>query len=644
MALHLQRQTARYPSTETWEDITLTDSYHSFRYQASYSSPTRLSFVVEADSHTLPLDYTDYVRFWDDAAKLPDGVTDQDEDHPIFEGWIEEITPGNDPTGVNVVAYDPTYRASRKAVVMSAAAEVATPDTDFPLDGAASYPRAVWNCPNDQDPDYAFAIGQDWEVGRIIQSILDNGLLPLKHLNAATGAAAYDTDDTGYLSGGGSWTGNMSFKPEEKIVATVETPRGLIERILTQHEPTFKLFFEPGTRLWRMHKLPDADDVTITVNDHTQTYPVISAEVRRSAEGRYSAVKIYGPQGVEWKTAVWNGPGSTTGNTLEPTASSTYTIGQVGEETDCYWSFTINDVDFNRIGMKGPGPISVPNFYAGQVLASGDITTQLLTIETETEYPALVVEYGAGNERCVRIAYLDRRNGIVEIDSGTCLYLWNPAGTPGTDRYVLPTKVTFHYPNLTDPISVRSPTSGFSGTVYSVGGIESELKEYDESLAVDVRYGVPVTTSTRLDRMQLFADRLLEERKDLVHSGAIREHGIDYRFAWLGKRVNIAALKEDGTSLTTGWESIGAWVTDVDIDFEERATTISMHTDQMELFGLDPEALKLRLGIRPATWRMFVNWSTFFYYSGRFGGDWTQTYGVNVETTSGYFDDKGGVQ
>ena len=636
MALHLQRQTARFPATETWEELTLDDTYHSFRYQASYSSPTRLSFVVEADSHTLPLDYVDYVRFWDDAAKLPDGVTDQDEDHPIFEGWIEEITPGTDPTGVNVVAYDPTYRASRKAIVMSAASVAADPTSDFPIDGPAGYPRAVWNCPNTQDPDYAFAIGQDWTVSQIIKSILDNGLLPLKHLNAATGSAAYTSTDTD--------SPNMTFKPEDKIVATVETPRGLVERILTQHEPTFKPFWEPGTRLWRLHKLPDATATTITVNDDTQTYPVLSAEVRRSAEGRYSAVKIYGPQGVEWKTAVWNGPGSTTGNTLEPTGSSTYSIGQVGEVSTCYWSFTITDPDFNRIGMKGPEPILVPNFYAGQVLASGDITTQLLTISTETEFPALVVEYGTGNERAVRIAYLDRRNGIVEIDSGTCMYLWDPAGTPGVDRYVLPTKVTLHYPNLTDPLYVRSPETGYEGTVYTVGGIESEYKEYDENLAVDIRYGVPVTTSTRMDRMQLYADRLLAERKDLIHSGGIREHGIDYRFAWLGKRVNIAALKEDGTSLTTGWESIGAWVTDVDIDFEERVTTISMHTDQMELFGLDPEALKLRLGIRPATWRMFINWSTFFYYSGNFQSDWNQVYGVSVNTTSGYYDDQGGIQ
>lgn len=643
MALHLQRRTASYPSTETWENLTLDDTYHSFRYQASYSSPTRLSFVVEADSHTIPLDYTDYVRFWDDAGYLPDGVTAQSSSHPIFEGWIEEVTPGTDPTGVNVVAYDPTYRASRMALVMSAAADAAVDPNDFPVDGQASFPRAVWNCPDVLDPDYAFSIGQDLALGQIVQSILDNAILPLKHIGAAKGSdtSCYITSDTGSLSLG-VWSGNLTFKPEEKIVATSETPRSLIERLLRQHEPTFKLFWEPGTRRWRLHKLTDATAVTIRVNDPAESVPVIACEIRRSAEGRYSAVKIYGPQGVEWKTAVWNGP-SGTGHTLVPTASSTYDIGNVGEQTTCYWSFTIDDTTFNRIGMKGPEPIMVPDAYFGRVLSSGEITSQLITTEIATEYPALVVEYGSTGSRTHRIAFLDRRNGIVEIDAGTCLYLWDNEASG--NRYVLPTKVTLHYPNLTDPITVRSPDDGsFTGTVYSVGGIESEYKEYNESLAVDYRYGAPVTTTTRTERMQKYADRLLQERKDLVHAGAIRFHGADYRFAWLEKRIHVAAMKEDGTDLTTGWESIGAWVTDVDIDYSEMVTTVSMHTDQMELFGIDPEDLKLKLGIRPATWQVFFNWSTFFYYGGVFGSDWTQTYGVNVNVTAGYFDEKGGIQ
>jgi hypothetical protein len=147
--------------------------------------------------------------------------------------------------------------------------------------------------------------------------------------------------------------------------------------------------------------------------------------------------------------------------------------------------------------------------------------------------------------------------------------------------------------------------------------------------------------------MQKYADQLLNERKDLVHSGAIRFAGTDYRFVWLNRQVNVTAIKEDGTALTTGWESIGAWATDCEIDYEEMVTTVSMHTDQMELFGLDPEQLKRKLGIRPASWQVFFNWSVFYYYSRQMSAyayELNQRTVVNVETTSGYFDDQGNLQ
>ncbi|CAB4177951.1 hypothetical protein UFOVP1004_42 [uncultured Caudovirales phage] len=596
---------------------------HSFRLNVGYSAPAKLSFVIEADSHTIPLDYASFIRFSDDES--PDGV--------VFEGWVEEVTPGSAPTGVNIVAYDPTYRASRMSIVMSA-----------PDGSAASFPRAVWNCPNINDPDYAFSVGQNYSLGKIIKSILDTATASLQSIKAApAGGAPYLTSDIGHEVAG-EWVGNLQVKPEEKIVATSESPRSLIERLLATYEPTFRLMWEPGERIWRIHSLPDASAVTIKANDHRESVPVIACEVRRSAEGRHSAVKIYGPQGVEWKQAVWHGPGSSTGNTLEPIGADIYSIGVVGEAAQCYWSFAITDTDFNAIGQKGPYPISIPTSYFGEVLAGGDITIQLMTVYEDTVFPALVVEY-PGGFRSVAIGYLDPRNGVVQIPSGQCLYLFDPDAVG--NRYVMPVSVTLHYPNLTDPLVVRSPTSGYSGTVYSIGGIQSEYKEYNESLAVDYQYGVPITTATRIARMQKYADQLHSERKDLVHSGAIRFHGKDYRWAKLNKRVNIGAIEEDLSTLVTGWESIGAWVTDCEIDYEEMVTTVSMHTDQMELFGLDPEQLKRKLGIRPASWQIFFNWSVFYYYSrsmSAYAYELTQRTVVNVETTSGYYDDEGNIQ
>ena len=287
--------------------------------------------------------------------------------------------------------------------------------------------------------------------------------------------------------------------------------------------------------------------------------------------------------------------------------------------------------------MRGPSAISVPDAYAGQVTANGEILTQLLTSYVDTWEPALVINYG-GNYRTYRISFIEPREGTVAISSGSCVFRWNPSLT---NRFELPTAVTLHYPALTTPITVRSPTTGYAGTVSTVGGIENEYREYNEAMAVDFRYGAPVTTGTRIARMQEYANRLHAERKDLVHSGGIQFHGLDYRWAWLGKRVHLTAKDDAAATLTTGWEAIGAWVTDVDYDFEERTTTVSLHTDQMELFGIDPENLKLRLGIRPATFQQFINARAFYFYQ---GSNFNQAYGIEVNTTAGYFDDFGGVQ
>jgi hypothetical protein len=86
--------------------------------------------------------------------------------------------------------------------------------------------------------------------------------------------------------------------------------------------------------------------------------------------------------------------------------------------------------------------------------------------------------------------------------------------------------------------------------------------------------------------------------------------------------VNLAALDDDGGTLTTGWEAVGAIVTDVEYNFSDRTTQLTFSADQMETLGLDVQQLKDRLRIRPATLQFFFNFSIAY--------SWTKT--ANITT------------
>jgi hypothetical protein len=66
----------------------------------------------------------------------------------------------------------------------------------------------------------------------------------------------------------------------------------------------------------------------------------------------------------------------------------------------------------------------------------------------------------------------------------------------------------------------------------------------------------------------------------------------------LNRRVNIDAIDANGGNVATGWESIGAIVTSVELDIENKLTTLQFSTDQAELIGIDIESQKRALKIR----------------------------------------------
>lgn len=654
--MHIQKQAA--PPFGSFADINIESlGVAGMKLKLGYSHPAQLSFTVTVASHTLPFVLTDFIRVWDDAGAVDGTSEDQSGDNPLFEGFVEEITPGDEANIVKIVAYDPTYRSVRKCPLMND--EWDLDSGDEPVEGVAAYPRVVFNATQDNDDDYAYSIGQNHKLGQMIARVLTDGYLPLYHINAAPGDGSPEGNDQAWLeaelgsltsglsssSGAGSgWAGGLQFEPQEKIVSQSESIRSFCERLLGQYDPTTKMAWQPGERLWRFVRVKQSPAVTITVNDPDAWHgAVLSMEIHRSAEGRYGAVKFYGPEGLEWRTAEWTA--GSTADTLEPV--DPVLVGISPNTGLCYHEWIITDTGFTRGANKGPYTIYVPGAYAVWANSNASIVTELVESYVQTWFASLQVRFpdsAAGNDHWKAVSgwRWDTRSGRIWLGDG-CLYRWKPDDP--SNKFEEPIGIRFIYPAFTEPLTVRAPDTGFAGTAFTVGGLEAEKKEYDEALAVGYSYGIPVTTPRRLSRFEDLADQILEQVKDLVYAGGIVLEGLQYDFARLNRRVNIAAKNDDGAPLVTGWESVGAIVTDVEYDFGEMTTTVQFSSDQLETIGLSPELLKQRLRIRPAQLFYFFSWNVAYTYSRKyipgFGSFIGQDYGITVSVEGQWLDEFG---
>lgn len=220
--------------------------------------------------------------------------------------------------------------------------------------------------------------------------------------------------------------------------------------------------------------------------------------------------------------------------------------------------------------------------------------------------------------------WFDAFNGEVHLPNYVYFYRSHPP--PGsTQNYYTPTNYRFTHAYYIDPISVRWPTntSAYSGTGFTVGGIQNTDRIYDEMLAVGYEYGVPVTTAERVEQFRRLANQILKRSRDLVYTGNAVLHGHDYSFKQLNKRVNFSGVDEDGAALTTGWESVNAILTDVEYNFGEGySTTLTFSSDQMEYLGMDVDAMKRDIGITALQAGFIMNMYivTHNWYMNKFGG------------------------
>lgn len=572
---------------------------HDMKLKVSYSHPAEFSFKCQVAHHTYPLQVKAAIMFYDTDAGYSFNT-------PIFEGYIDEVNPGDDGHHVEIICYDPTRKASDEIPIMSLPWEEGNfASGTYPPEGAGSVPRLVMNATIDNDDDYAFSRGFNMSVGQQLALLFDDAYWPLHWWNAA------NNDGYSYVPG---QLATMTFQPQEKVVFESEHLRGGIDRLLGTY-PQVRFLFYPGERKWRFGNLvTDTTSSTLTLNDFTPSTPnVLTLQMQRTFEGRYTAVKVYGPEATLTEThatgdmrcydggpeSLCNGyTGWDAGNyQLEPLRRSRVKLEDYSDASGQHsvWAYREWQI-VDPTKRKGALRLNI-QYLAGM----GDynfVPTFAPTLECSFDGGFTWMAVGGIN--------VDNTNGI--CSTANYMYFWSSHSPPGsTQNYFVPTNWRFTYAHYIEPLWVRWPGSGFQGSAYDVGNIMTERKIYDEMLAVGYEWGVPVTTASRVAQFLQLCATLHDQSNDVVYTGGAVLEGIEYDYLRLGKKVNFAATDADGNALTTGWENVNALLTDVEYDWSNDTTSLSFSSNWMELIGWDVETLKSHLKIRALTPLFFWN-------------------------------------
>lgn len=613
MTLRMQYQTLSFGGFTTVDFSAA--KIEQVKLRVSDSHPSILTWRMWAPAQQTPIPRLAFVIFWDDAAvdEFGNGFT---EHRPIFEGFVEDVKPGDNGHTVEYAAYDPTRRVANEVTIMSTTWQQGVQSSGAvgtkPIPGIGAVPRKVINATIDKDPDYAFSTASYQTVGQIIANLLDEQYQPLYWLNAAPGDGTDAGNGLAYKlnsssgTGGGTELGSMTFVPQEKTVFESESLRSAISRLMSMYSPCHRMRWQPGERLWRFYDLTQAPQLTLTLNDFTGDYKVMSASLEPSIEQCHTAVEIFGPEttlvaapGLEGDEDAFTTQGSApslmplgTGIILE-----TYSDASGMHDVVAYTRWQIVDPTKRRGAKLLSRTVTVPMMSPAADEATGQNFFGYQYIPVKS--PTLQVSFDFGSTwMTIEGVFWDFQNGIADLVNP--VYAWyDPAPTPpSTQQFFVPNAVRLIYAYYSDPLSVRKPTSGYEGSAYTSAGLTSVLQIYDESLAVGYEYGTPVTTSARRAAFEVLAQQMLDERKNIVWSGGCTLAGLQWDFLSLNRRINFDGVDGDGNTITTNWEAINAFLTDVEYDFEQQLTTLTFSSDQMSLMRVDVDRLKEVLKIR----------------------------------------------
>jgi hypothetical protein len=250
-------------------------------------------------------------------------------------------------------------------------------------------------------------------------------------------------------------------------------------------------------------------------------------------------------------------------------------------------------------------PFAAPQ--VGQTFGSPSTGFTVISIvHTMTRSPTFMVRFpndnmGTSDWVTVEGWFPDRRNGIVDFKTNFVgRYNPNPPVVSGIGQpnWTNPIDARLVYAAPAIRLAVRYPETGFGGDLFTVLGIEEELHVYDEMLAVQYENFQAVTTIERRAQFTEMARQIWEERSRITYAGVLTQEGLDFTWALADQGLNITAVDQDQVALTTGWEAINALVTDITWNYTDDTTELTIDSDKLEAFGLDPDKLRQQLGIR----------------------------------------------
>lgn len=588
-----------------WQELDLAAAGAArFQLEVSYAHSARLSFTLHVPQHAPPIPDRAMILFLDTNYSSSVAL-------PVFEGHVARIAPRSSHE-VEYTCLDSMHRARNEITILSG-----------PHGEANVIPRLVYNSKIDNDDDRAFELRHDASVGRMIEDLLTFAYNELVTLCQAAPPATIGGD--AFVA---SDLAPFDFIPQEKVVFESETLGVGLDRLLRFY-PAYRVAFHPGQhalgRKWRFLQPSASPAVTLTLNDFSpDARHVLAMSLSRRLDGCFTAVRIYGPQQTVVETLY-----------QEDDSRTSSVEGGLTK----LWSFQ-QELNFRQLGPYGRAE------FIGDAGKRWQITDPLKrrmsrilpheVLITSSEFnvagtsllykrcrrPTFQVTFDQGrNWWTVNGVTLDVLHGIISVPYHLHQFAPLPesssaSASPGSldpdeiGNYRVPDNARFTFAYFDEPLAVRYPPSGYEGTAYDLAAVAVERRVYDEMLAVGYETGVVATTPERLRQFEKLAQEIHRTTKDVVHTGGCVIEGIDYEFLRLDRRVNFAAVDANGQTMETGWEAIGAIVSEVEYDYGEQTTTLTFSNDQIGFAHKDPDRLKDLLKIRAqevlAIWRSRV--------------------------------------
>ena len=415
-------------------------------------------------------------------------------------------------------------------------------------DPTHNFPRVVFNAPQNDDDYDATRSGET--VGEIIAWLFDEHASHLRDAGviAASPATGYDEDELDALD----------VVPSKVVFDSQDFDAALTD--LISFQSGYRFIADPATQTFHFAEVAALPVKTVTYNSADKP---LSAILKPSTEGRATAVKIYGPRRPINRTVKLSDSGLTKHWDTDLESSWTWAKCFDPDNAETYGRvfrrFQITDSSKRRFAHALATPDALDDF--------------------PTSFSPQVYRETTGDTWARVPAEFDFDDGIFTLAQ--------PATTG--DEYAAggaacASDICFVHAYLGTPLTARAPAEGYEGTAYTEpqNPVEVMRRFYDEHFVL----------AAHTARYEKVAAELLRAYKDIVYAGVVRLGVLDWSIADLGRRLNFTGRDDEGETITTGFESLGAMLQAVSYDFARGRTELDLSTDASAFVNLRPPRLR----------------------------------------------------